>query len=124
MSVCYVWELPSISPAVKAEQTELSQLCAENKRLQMAIEIAKNGGGVLREGPPAKDAWIDGQCRRYPLSALCEILSVRVNGWHCRAAAADRHAVAHIDPVDSCRVRGCLRLAAHDGGEWRTRVPD
>ncbi|WP_175154099.1 IS3 family transposase, partial [Paraburkholderia ultramafica] len=38
-------------------------------------------GGVLREGPPVKYAWIDSQSRQYPLSALCEVLSVSLNGY-------------------------------------------
>ncbi|MCL4659378.1 IS3 family transposase [Burkholderia multivorans] len=41
----------------------------------------KKSGGVLREGPPVKFAWIDTQCRHYPLSALCEVLGVSVNGY-------------------------------------------
>lgn len=45
----------------------------------MELEIAKSGG-VLREGPPVKYAWIDTQCRHYPLSALCEVLCMSVNG--------------------------------------------
>ena len=28
-----------------------------------------------------KFAWIDTQCRHYPLSALCEVLAVSVNGY-------------------------------------------
>jgi putative transposase len=28
-----------------------------------------------------KFAWIDTQCRQYPLSALCEVLDVSVNGY-------------------------------------------
>ncbi|WP_088579080.1 IS3 family transposase [Burkholderia ubonensis] len=66
---------------VTAEQMELSRLRAENKRLQMELEIAKKAGGVLREGPPVKFAWIDTQCRQYPLAALCEVLCVSVNGY-------------------------------------------
>jgi transposase-like protein len=65
---------------VTAEQMELSRLRAENKRLQMELEIAKSGG-VLREGPPVKYAWIDTQCRQYPLSVLCEVLAVSINGY-------------------------------------------
>jgi hypothetical protein len=41
----------------------------------------KKSGGVLREGAPVKFAWIDSQSRHYPLSALCEVLSVSVNGY-------------------------------------------
>ncbi|WP_152650108.1 IS3-like element ISBps1 family transposase [Burkholderia pseudomallei] len=66
---------------VTPEQMELSRLRAENKRLQMELEIAKKGGGVLREGPPVKYAWIDEQCRHYPLSALCKVLAVSINGY-------------------------------------------
>ncbi|MBB5404298.1 hypothetical protein HDG41_006394, partial [Paraburkholderia sp. JPY162] len=28
-----------------------------------------------------KYAWIAGECRHYPLSTLCEVLSVSVNGY-------------------------------------------
>jgi hypothetical protein len=35
---------------------ELSRLRAENKRLQMELEIAKKSGGVLREGSAVKYA--------------------------------------------------------------------
>lgn len=28
-----------------------------------------------------KYAWIDTQCRQFPLSALCEVLSVSLNGY-------------------------------------------
>jgi transposase-like protein len=41
----------------------------------------KKSGGVLREGPLVKFAWIDTQCRQYPLAALCEVLCVSVNGY-------------------------------------------
>jgi putative transposase len=44
----------------------------------MALETEKNGG-ILREGPPVKFAWIDTQCRHYSLSALCEVLGESVN---------------------------------------------
>jgi putative transposase len=37
--------------------------------------------GVLREGPPVKYAWIDEQCRHYPLSSLCEVFSVSINDY-------------------------------------------
>jgi transposase-like protein len=66
---------------VTPEQMELSRLRVENKGLQMELEIAKKSGGILREGPPVKFAWIDKQSRRYPLSALCEVLSVSINGY-------------------------------------------
>ncbi len=38
-------------------------------------------GGVLREGPPVKYAWIDSHRWHYPLSALCGVLSVSLNGY-------------------------------------------
>jgi hypothetical protein len=28
-----------------------------------------------------KYAWIDTQCRQYPLSVLCEVLAVSINGY-------------------------------------------
>ncbi len=59
---------------------ELSRLRAENKRLQMELEIAKKSGGILREGPAVRYAWIDQQVGHYPLSSLCWVLSVSVNG--------------------------------------------
>ncbi|WP_213233704.1 IS3 family transposase [Caballeronia sp. NK8] len=78
--------------AVTPEQMELSRLRAENKRLQMELEIGKKSGGVLREGPPVKYAWIDTQCRHFPLSALGELLSVSLNGYRAwkRGGAPER----------------------------------
>ncbi|WP_321873401.1 IS3 family transposase [Burkholderia ubonensis] len=66
---------------VTPEQMELSRLRAENKRLQMELEIAKKAGGILREGPAVRYAWIDRQVGQYPLSSLCCVLSVSVNGY-------------------------------------------
>jgi pyruvate-formate lyase-activating enzyme len=39
-----------------------------------------------------KYAWIDEQCRHYPLSALCEVLSVSINGYRAwrRGGTAER----------------------------------
>lgn len=54
---------------------------AEIKRLQMELEIAKKSGGILREGPAVRYAWIDQQVMQYPLSSLCRVLSVSVNGY-------------------------------------------
>lgn len=33
------------------------------------------------KGHPVKFAWFETQCRHYPLSALCEVLGVSVNGY-------------------------------------------
>jgi hypothetical protein len=39
-----------------------------------------------------KFAWIDRQSRHYPLSALCEVLSVSINGYRAwkRGGTAER----------------------------------
>jgi transposase-like protein len=66
---------------VTREQMELSRLRAENKRLQMELEIAKKAEAFLREGPPVKYAWIDEERRHCPLSVLCRFLCVSVNGY-------------------------------------------
>ncbi|RQR68743.1 IS3 family transposase [Burkholderia sp. Bp9010] len=66
---------------VTPEQMELSRLRAENKRLQMELEIGKKSGSILREGPAVRYAWIDRQVGQYPLSSLCHVLSVSVNGY-------------------------------------------
>ncbi len=69
-------------PGTKAatpEQMEFSRLRAEDKRLQMELEIGKKSGGVVREGPPVKYARIDSHRRHYPLSALCG--SCRYRTW-------------------------------------------
>lgn len=75
------------SSTVTPEQMEFPRLRAENKRLQMELKVAKKGG-VLREGAAVKYAWIDLQCRHYPLSALCGVLAGRIgkarkkqSGW-------------------------------------------
>ncbi|HDR9488435.1 TPA: IS3 family transposase [Burkholderia aenigmatica] len=66
---------------VTPEQMELSRMRAEIKRLQMELEIGKKSGSILREGPAVRYAWIDQQVGQYPLSSLCGVLSVSVNGY-------------------------------------------
>ncbi|WP_175853759.1 IS3 family transposase [Burkholderia anthina] len=66
---------------VTSEQMELSRLRAENKRLQMELEIGKKSGSILREGPAVRYAWIDRQVGQYPLSSLCCVMSVSMNGY-------------------------------------------
>ncbi|MBR8258337.1 IS3 family transposase, partial [Burkholderia ambifaria] len=66
---------------VTPEQMELSRLRAENKRLQMELEIGKKSGSILREGPAVRYAWIDRQVGQYALSSLCYVLSVSVSGY-------------------------------------------
>jgi putative transposase len=39
----------------------------------------KKGSGILREEPSVKYAWIHEQYRYYPLSTLCDVLSVSIN---------------------------------------------
>ncbi|SDR62668.1 transposase [Paraburkholderia tuberum] len=64
---------------VTPEQMELSRLRAENKRLQWSLRSQKKR--ELREGPAVRYAWIDQQVGQYPLSSLCWVLSVSVNGY-------------------------------------------
>ncbi|QMI46935.1 MULTISPECIES: IS3 family transposase [Burkholderia] len=66
---------------VTPEQMELSRMRAEIKRLQLELEIGKKSGSILREGPAVRYAWIDQQVGQYPLSSLCGVLSVSVNGY-------------------------------------------
>jgi hypothetical protein len=72
---------------VSVEEMDLSQFRAENKRLQMELEIAKSGG--LCEGPPVKFSWIDTHCWQCPLVALCKVLCVSLNGYHVTERGAN-----------------------------------
>ena len=45
-----------------------------------------------------KYAWIDGQCRDYPLAALCEVLSVSINGYRAwkRGGTVERKRLTEV----------------------------
>ena len=59
-------------------------------------------------------AWIDTQCRHYPLSALCEVLGVSVNGYRAwkRGGTPERQRLTDA------------QLPAHDGGPRDRRIDD
>lgn len=66
---------------ITSEQMELSRMRAEIKRLQMAAWDCKKSSSILRERSAVRYTWIDQQVGRYPLSSLCSVMLISVNGY-------------------------------------------
>jgi putative transposase len=52
-----------------------------------------------------KYAWIDGECWHYPLSTVCEVLSVSVNGYRAwkRGSMPERKWLTDTQPLTLIR---------------------
>ncbi|MEI8153889.1 MAG: IS3 family transposase [Hyphomicrobiales bacterium] len=103
------------------ERAELTRLRKENRQLRMDREILKKAGGLLREGPGLKFAWIMTEKAHYPVVTLCRNLDVTTTGfyaWQTRPesqhARDDRRlkVLIHTSFVESRRNYGSPRV--HD----------
>jgi hypothetical protein len=61
-----------------------------------------------------KFAWIDTQCQHYPLSALCEVLGVSVNGYRAwkRGGTPERQRLTDAQLLTLIRIRPRIPVVA------------
>ncbi|MFH0908261.1 MAG: IS3 family transposase [bacterium] len=65
-----------------AEREELGRLRKENRELRTEREILKKAGGLLREAPAVRFAWIAAEKALFTIRQLCRALDVAPSGFY------------------------------------------